>query len=46
MCYFGRPVDFPKDEIRKRTRFIGTFPDDKSALMLVMVRLKYMAERG
>ena len=31
-------------EIRRRTRVVGTFPDGKSALMLVTVRLKYIAE--
>lgn len=31
-------------EIRRRTRVIGTFPDGKSALMLVSARLKYVAD--
>ena len=31
-------------EIRKRTRVVGTFPDGRSALMLVSARLKYVAE--
>lgn len=31
-------------EIRSRTRVVGTFPDGKSALMLVTARLKYIAE--
>ena len=31
-------------EIRRRTRVIGTFPDGKSALMLVAARLKYVAD--
>ena len=31
-------------EIRRRTRVVGTFPDVKSALMLVTARLKYVAE--
>lgn len=31
-------------EIRRRTRAVGTFPDGKSALMLVTARLKYVAE--
>ena len=30
-------------EIRRRTRVVGTFPDGKSALMLVTARLKYVA---
>lgn len=31
-------------EIRRRARVVGTFPDGKSALMLVAVRLKYVAD--
>ena len=31
-------------EIRRRTRVVGTFPDEKSALMLVTARLKYIVE--
>lgn len=31
-------------ETRRRTRVVGTFPDGKSALMLVTARLKYAAE--
>lgn len=31
-------------EIRRRTRVVGTFPDGRSALMLVTARLKYAAE--
>lgn len=31
-------------EIRRRTRVVGTFPDGRSALMLVSARLKYVAE--
>ena len=31
-------------EICRRTRVVGTFPDGKSALMLVAARLKYVAE--
>ena len=31
-------------EIRRRTRVVGTFPDGKSALMLVAARLKHIAE--
>lgn len=33
-----------KCEIRRRTRVVGTFPDGKSALMLVTARLKYVAD--
>lgn len=31
-------------EIRRRTRVVGTFSDGKGALMLVTVRLKYVAD--
>ena len=31
-------------EIRRKTRVVGTFPDGKSALMLVAARLKYVAD--
>ena len=31
-------------ETRRRTRVVGTFPDGKSALMLVTARLEYVAE--
>lgn len=31
-------------EIRRRTRVVGTFPDGRSALMLVTARLKYVAK--
>lgn len=31
-------------EIRRRIRVVGTFPDGKSALMLVAARLKYVAD--
>ena len=31
-------------EIRRRTRIVGTFPDGKSALILVTARLKYVAD--
>lgn len=31
-------------EIRRRTRVVGTFPDGKSALMLMTTRLKYIVE--
>lgn len=32
-------------EIRRRTRVVGTFPDGKSALMLVCARLRYVASK-
>lgn len=41
---FG-PVLSEHQQIRRRTRVVGTFPDGKSALMLVTARLKYVAER-
>ena len=31
-------------EVRRRTRVVGTFPDGKSALVLVTARLKYVAK--
>lgn len=31
-------------KFKKRTRVVGTFPDGRSALMLVTTRLKYVAE--
>ena len=31
-------------ETRRRTRVVGTFPDGKSALMLVTARIKYVAD--
>ena len=31
-------------EIRRRSRVVGTFPDGKSALMLVCARLKYIVD--
>ena len=31
-------------EIRRKTRVVGTFPDGRSALMLVTARFKYVAE--
>ncbi len=31
-------------EIRRRTSVVGTFPDGRSALMLVTARLKYVAD--
>jgi len=30
-------------EIRRRTRVVGSFPDGKSALMLVAARLRHIA---
>ncbi len=31
-------------EIRRCTRVVGTFPDGRSALVLVVARLKYVAD--
>lgn len=31
-------------EIRRRTRVVGTFPDGRSAPLLVAARLKYVAD--
>ena len=38
LCGFGT-----RDEIRRRTRVVGTFPDGNSALMLVCARLRHVA---
>ena len=37
-------IERPNREIRRRTRVVGTFPDGRSAPMLVTARLKYVAE--
>lgn len=37
-------IELLSREVRRRTRVAGTFPDGKSALMLVTARLKYVAE--
>ena len=37
-------IDRLNREIRRRTRAVDTFPDGKSALMLVAARLKYVAD--
>lgn len=37
-------IERPNREIRRRTRVVGTFPDGRSALMLVTARLEYVAE--
>lgn len=37
-------IDRINRENRRRTRVVGTFPDGKSALMLVTARLKYIVE--
>ena len=40
---FGARISTPAVEIRRRTRVVGTFPDGKSALMLVAARLRHVA---
>lgn len=42
--YSGANIDRINRENRRRTRVVGTFPDGKSALMLVTARLKYIVE--
>lgn len=37
-------AEWPSCKIRRQTRTAGASPDGKSALMLVTVRLKYVAE--
>ena len=37
-------IDRLNREIRRRTRAVGTFPDGKPDLMLVVARLKYVAD--
>ena len=37
-------IERPNREVHRRTRAADTFPDGKSALMLVTARLKYVAE--
>ena len=37
-------IEWLNREIRRRTKVVGTFPDDRSALMLATARLKYIAE--
>lgn len=40
----GNAIERIDREIRRRTMAVGTFPDGRSALMLVAARLKYVAE--
>lgn len=37
-------IDRLNREIRRRTRAVDTFPDEKPDLMLVVARLKYVAD--
>ena len=39
----NNPLERLMREIRRRTRVVGSFPDGKSALMLVAARLRYIA---
>jgi putative transposase len=39
----NNPLERLMQEIRRRTRVVGAFPDGKSALMLVAARLRYVA---
>ena len=34
------------NEIRRRTRVVGSFPDSNSALMLVCARIRYVTSRS
>ena len=39
----NNPLERIMREIRRRTRVVGTFPDGRSALMLVAARLRHIA---
>ena len=39
----NNPLERIMKEIRRRTRVVGSFPDGKSALMLVSARLRHIA---
>jgi transposase-like protein len=42
----NNPLERIMKEIRRRTRVVGSFPDGRSALMLVAARLRYIAGRN
>ncbi len=39
----NNPLERLMREIRRRTRTVGAFPDDQSAIMLVTARLRHVA---
>jgi transposase-like protein len=39
----NNPLERIMKEIRRRTRVVGSFPDGRSALMLVAARLRHIA---
>lgn len=43
-AYTNNAIERLNREIRRGTRVVGTFPDGRSALMLVTARFKYVAE--
>lgn len=44
MIRTNNAIERQSREIRRRTRAVGTFPDGRSALMLVTARPRYVAE--
>lgn len=39
----NNPMEWLLREARRRTKVVGAFPDDQSALMLVATRLRYVS---